>query len=233
MVETREQEVVATGLGAESGGASAELPGIDDGGEAVNLEAASPATVPSDGRAYRVPLSSFQTKVETSLITIPELVPAVLLKTVQTNRAKAPILAGPVDLIRGGGYAGRTSVLYAAPGEKFPIGWGPEQELRVQRETEVTRQEQKMLSSREIRHHRATVRLSNIGPQARTVTVTERVPVSEIDKVVVQHDPKETSEGRSPDPNGFVEWTVALAAYQHKTLTLRYTLDKHQDVKGI
>jgi uncharacterized protein (TIGR02231 family) len=232
-VETREQEVATSGLGGETGAASPRLPGIDDGGEAVNLAARATATVPSDGRAYRVPLLGFETEAEASTVAVPELVRAALLRTVQTNRGPAPILAGPVDLIRDGGFAGRTSVLYVATGERFPLGWGPEQDLRVQRDTEVTRDKQRLLTSWDTRRHRATVRLSNVGPRPCTVKVTERVPVSEIDKVVVEPDPKETTDGRAPNPDGFLEWTVDLAPHQHKALMLRYTLKKHDDVKGL
>jgi uncharacterized protein (TIGR02231 family) len=232
VVETREQEITTTGLGAETTAAD-RLPGIDDGGEAVSLEANTPSSVPSDGRACRVPLLRFETEAEVSLVAVPESVPAVLTKSVQPNEAGAPLLAGPVDLIRGGGFAGRTSLLYVAPGERFALGWGPEPDLRLQRDTEIHRDKQKMMSSWETRQHRATVRISNIGPEARTVKVTERIPVSEIDKVVVVPDEKETTDGARPDKNGFVEWTVRLPAHQHEALTLKYTLKKHQDVEGI
>jgi uncharacterized protein (TIGR02231 family) len=233
VVEAREQTVATTGLGQAQGGTSVQLPGIDDGGEVVSLTTEAPASVPTDGRPCRIPLSCFQAEAETSLVALPELVSAVLLKSTQPNAGSSPILAGPVDLIRSGGHAGRTSVLFVAPGERFSIGWGPELELRVQRDVEVGEDTQKLLSSWESRQHRVAVRLSNIGPGHRTVEVTERIPVSEIDKVTIVPDEERTTERRRPDADGFVSWTVQLRPFRHERRELRYTLKKHGDVKGI
>ena len=232
VVETRDQEVTTTGLGTDTAAAD-RLPGIDDGGEALCLEGGGPSTVPSDGRPCRIPILSFETGADVGLSAAPEAVPTVLVKSTQANASGAPLLAGPVDLIRGGGFAGRTSILFVGPGERFALGWGPEPDLRLQRETETHTDKQKMMSSWETRQHRATVHLSNIGPQERTVEVTERIPVSEIDKVVVVPDEEETTDGVAPDADGFVKWTVRLPPHQRKALSLKYTLKKHQDVKGI
>jgi hypothetical protein len=98
---------------------------------------------------------------------------------------------------------------------------------------EVGEDAQKLLSSWESRQHRVTVRVSNIGPGHRTVEVTERVPVSEIAKVVVVPDEEGTTERRRPDADGFVSWTVQLRPFWHARRELRYTLKKHGDVKGI
>src|SRR5436190_1255055 len=55
VVQEREQVVEDVGLGAGQS-RSAELPGIDDGGDVQRLRCGHPATIPSDGRPYRVPL---------------------------------------------------------------------------------------------------------------------------------------------------------------------------------
>ncbi|HJK90412.1 MAG TPA: DUF4139 domain-containing protein, partial [Polyangiaceae bacterium LLY-WYZ-15_(1-7)] len=55
-VEAREQVVATSGLGRAEAEAP-EVPGVDDGGEALELRAAHPANVPSDGRPHRVRLS--------------------------------------------------------------------------------------------------------------------------------------------------------------------------------
>jgi hypothetical protein len=65
------------------------------------------------------------------------------------------------------------------------------------------------------------------------VKVSERVPVSEIDKVKIEVDAKEVTGGKSPDDDGFISWDVDLGPYGHETLELRYRLRKHEDVRGI
>ncbi len=233
-VEARDEEIETSGLGLERGVAAPRLPGIDDGGEAVLLEAGAAASVPSDGRPGRVTLEAFQSPAELSLVAIPECVQTVLAKSVLTNGSSAPILAGPVDLIREGGFAGRTSTPFVAPGERFELSWGPAPELRVQRHTEsAVVKEAKLLRSWEQRRHRVRVRLSNLGSRPRRVEVTERVPVSEIEKVVVAPDRKATTDGIEPDADGLVRWTTTLPPNGTETIELAYGLKKHDSVTGI
>ena len=232
VVEARDQEIETTGLGAATSTA-VELPGIDDGGEVLNLRAPGPADVPSDGKPYRVRLAAFTAPATVELVAFPELSSCVLGKSIQVNAGPGPILAGPVDLIRDSGRVGRTSVLYIAAGERFELGWGPDAELRLKRHDEVTREKSRRLSSWVKRKHQIEVRLSNLGASACVVAVTERVPVSEIDKVKIELDSKATTGGVEPDANGFVHWTVKLAPFGHDKVELGYVLRKHEDVVGI
>lgn len=232
VVEAREQEITTTGLGAEAR-AVPEVPGIDDGGEVVSLRAPDRASVPSDGAPYRVELFRFESEVDTELLVVAELAPAVLLRSVQTNRASQPLLAGPVDLIRDAGLAGRTSVLYIAPGERFELGWGPDPTLRVHRRDERLEDESRMLSAWTTQRHKVTLRLSNIGDEHKTVHVKERVPVSEIEKVQISVHPDETTGRVRPDVNGFLDWTVTLEPFGQHSVTLRYDIKKHDDVRGL
>jgi uncharacterized protein (TIGR02231 family) len=232
-VEARQQRIQTTGLGTDAVPVSPELPGIDDGGQILNLRAASRSTVPSDGRPYRIELARFESAAKTELTSAPELNPSVILKSTQTNHGPGPILAGPVDLVRDSGFVGRTSVLFIAAGEKFELGWGPDAELRVKRTDKVTQEKSRTLSSWVTRDHDIEVRLSNLSPRPRFVKVTERVPVSEIDKVKIIVADDKTTGGMQPNKDGFVDWTVALKPFGHDTLEIHYTLKKHQDVVGI
>lgn len=233
VVEAREQEVQTTGLGAAPKQRSQDLPGIDDGGEVLALRALAKASVPSDGRPYRVPLMTFTSPAALEYVLTAELAEAVILKTAHVNRSQQPILAGPVDLVRGGGYVGRTSLLYIAPGENFAVGWGPDGAVRVQRSVTQAKEERGMLSGWVSQVNSVELRLSNLGPGERTVQVTERVPVSEIDKVKIEVDAAATTERAKPDVNGLVRWKVELPGFGRVRLSLGYIVRKHGDVVGI
>jgi uncharacterized protein (TIGR02231 family) len=238
VVETREQELTDTGLGAKPTGApgtaaAADVPGIDDGGEALKLRGRHPATIPSDGRPWRVELFSFEAPARTEWTLMPELAASSVLKSLQSNGAQFPLLAGPVDLIRDSGYCGRTSILFIAPGEEFPLSWGPDSELRVHREHQKLDEEKTMLSAWISREHRISNRLSNIGAAPRQIILCERIPVSEIEKVQIAVDDKFTSEKKKPDANGFVKWTVKVEPFGHAAIELRYTVKRHKDVQGV
>ena len=223
-VETREQDIRTTGLGGSR--TSSSLPGVDDGGQARRL-GGQRATVPSDGRPHRVPLFTFQAPATLDLQLKAQLAQAVILRSEAQHSGQHPILAGPVDLVRDSGFVGRTSILFVAPGERFELGWGPDPALRVHREERQEALESRMLSSWSSTEHKVELKLSNIGPEPRTVQVIERVPVSEVEKVQV-----ELPQDRA-DADGFVRWTVELAAYGTQALDLRWRLKKHDDVRGV
>lgn len=233
VVEAREQEIQNLGPGGDHTTVSADLPGIDDGGVTLHLRAPKPSTVPSDGKPYRVHLTSFDTDADVALIGMPEMMNAVLTKSVQANAGIGPILAGPVDLIRDSGLIGRTSVLFIAAGERFELGWGPEADLRIKRDTEITEEKSRLLSSWTERIHEIEIRLSNLGDRTHEIKVTERIPVSEIDKVKITLNTAETTDNQDSDDNGFIQWDVTVGPGQNKRLQLSYKLERHDDVSGI
>ena len=228
VVQAREQAIRTTGEGAwrEVGA----LPGVDDGGSTVTLRSAHAADVPCDGRPSRVPILSFSAPAEVERVLQPEASAAVYLKSVQANASTVPLLAGPVDLLRGGGLVGRTSVLYVAPGEKSPLAWGPDGALRARRETETPKPKEGILSSWITQPHQVTVKVSNLGPEPRELLVTERVPVSEVEQVQIEVDTEGTTDRRSPDGDGLVRWTVSLAPFGKHVLRLAYSIRQRKDV---
>lgn len=230
-VETREEQMETAGLG--SAPVATKVPGIDDQGEPRVLAAPGRATVPTDGRPHRVPLGAFTAKAAVELVCMPELAQAVIARSVQANASASPMLAGPVDLVRQGGFVGRTTCEFVAPNEKFELGWGPDPGVRVHFDTEHVEQEASLLSGWAARHVRHEVKLSTLDDAARTIRVTLREPVSEIEKVQITHDTDETTEGTKPDADGFVRWDVALSGHGRKQIDLAYVVKHHKDVVGV
>ncbi|MCH9681007.1 MAG: mucoidy inhibitor MuiA family protein [Deltaproteobacteria bacterium] len=233
-VQTRQQEIQQAGLGGDGDEPHTEteqLPGIDDGGEVQRLRGRGHSTIPGDGRPHRVPLFSFTSPADVGLRCVPEEAAAVVLRSEQANRARHPILAGPVDLMRGSGRVGRTSLLYIAPGERFELGWGPDAALRVSREVEHLEHERKTLSSWTRKPRRVTIKLSNLDGAPRSVEIRERIAVSEIDKVEVEL--RSAEPPASADDDGFVTWDVTLQGLGRATAIVAWVLVVHDDVQGL
>ncbi len=227
-VQTRDQAIATTGEGAAE--IRDEMPGVDDGGEPLALEAEGPRTVSSNGRPHHVPLFSFESESHSELICRPEKVEAVLLRTTQAHRGPHPLLAGPVELRRHGGYVGRTSTLFVAPGETFELGWGPEPDLRVHRKVEPAEHTRKPLSSWVRKPRTITVTVSNLGAKPYDVCLHERVMVSEIDKVEVEVGPL---QGGTRDADGIVTKALSVRGFAEATYAFEWTLVVHDDVQGL
>lgn len=180
-VSLREENIPTSG---ESGG-EAEMPGLDDGGEARLLVAPGKCTIPSDGQPHRVPLASFTVKAELERVCTPELSPLVYLMARFPNSGGQVLLAGPVDLVRESGYVGRAQLRFSAPGEVVKLSFGSEDGLRVERRCEQKDDESKLTgkrtSKRTVTHH-----VSNASASPARLVVEERVPVSEVKEVEVE-----------------------------------------------
>ncbi len=210
---------------------ASQVPGIDDGGSTLSIKVPMRASISTDGRPHRFYLSEFESSAKGALLAMPEINPCVHLVTNLENAGSVPLLAGPVDLIRKSGLVGRSKIFYVAAGERFDLGWGPEVDLRVHREVESTSETSRVLSSWRGKTHITHLRLSNIGQRSYTVRVTERVPISELDKVKIEVDLKKTTRQQEADKNGFVQWEVELGALSHEKLELHYEIKMHDDVQ--
>ncbi|MGW4856803.1 mucoidy inhibitor MuiA family protein [Streptomyces sp. NPDC004288] len=231
-VEVREEEIATLGPAPVVG-----LPGVDDGGEARVLHAPAPVSVPSDGRAHRVPLSSFTTAASSEHACSPELSPLVTQVVRSDNRSGHALLAGPVDLVRGGGFTGRGSLDFTAPGAAFELAFGSRDDHRVVRETEESRDTtgltQRTVVTRTVRLH--VSRFSPPGEQGdRVIVLRERIPVSEVSAVEVRLREEACSPApASVDAEGIVRWDVPLPPGGRRTVTLVYELSAAAKVAGL
>lgn len=231
-VELREEEIGDLGPAAVLG-----LPGVDDGGETRVLHAPEPVSVPSDGRAHRVPLSAFRTSASREYACSPE-VSALVTQVVRfDNRSGHVLLAGPVDLIRGSGFSGRGTLDFTTPGAPVELAFGSRDDHRVVRETEESRDSvgitQRTVVTRTVRLHLS--RFSAPGELGdRVVVVRERIPVSEVSAVEVRL----RKEACSPAPDevdaeGIVRWDVTLPPGGRRSVTLVYELSASAKVAGL
>lgn len=231
-------EAGGAGPGASAGGAP--LPGLDDGGAVRVLTAPRPVSVPSDGRPHRVPLSSFTAPCDTEDTCAPELSPLVVTTARFANAAGHVLLAGPVDLVRGSGSAGRATVDFAGAGEEVRLGFGSEDAFRVVRHVEERRDttglagiNQRTVVTRTVRLF--VSRLDDPGDgAAREVVIRERVPVSEVSAVEV----RTLADACRPAPDeidadGIVRWTVRPAPGERREIVLAYEVSATSAVTGL
>ncbi len=229
-VAVREQAIATTGEGQAK--AADEVPGVDDGGETRLLPAPVAATIAADGRLRRVPLAAFEVPADVDRIARPERSALVHLRSRQDNPGPGPLLAGPVDLIRESGAVGRGEVAYVAPGERFALGWGSDDALRVRREVREEREVARLTGKQTITRT-VTLFVSNLDPLPARFRLEERVPVSEVEQVTIAVDPKATQPAAAPDQDGIVAWDLAVPARGTRTVTLVYRLTASSKVAGL
>lgn len=221
VVETREQTIAVAGLGRGQR-AVEEMPGVDDGGEPLTFTAQRPTSLPSTGMPVRVEIGSLTLPCQVERVAFPEKSMGAHLRATATLTGTRPLLAGPVHIIRGTELAGRSRILFVAPGEPFELGFGIDDGLRVRRKVEESRETTAVLGTQKVSR---TVRLfvSNLSGQRRPVQLTERVPVSEIRDVEVSVQPSAGMRFDSKD--GYVRMDCDLEGGATKELSFTYRIE--------
>lgn len=231
-VELREEEIGTLGPAPVAG-----LPAVDDGGEARVLHCPAPVSVPGDGRAHRVPVSAFTTAARSEYACSPELSPLVTRVVRFDNRSGHALLAGPVDLVRGSGFGGRSTLEFTAPGTAGELAFGSNDDCRVVRYTEESRESagitQRTVVTRTVRLH--VSRFSGPGDLGEQLLVLrERIPVAEVSAVEVRlHAPACSPVPDAVDAEGIVRWDLTVPPGGRRTVTLVYELSAKGKVTGL
>jgi uncharacterized protein (TIGR02231 family) len=216
-VEVREQHVARAGL-------ESEMPGVDDGGEAVTFLLGDSADLPSDGHPVRVQIARTELPCAVDRVAYPELSDGVYVRATLSHDGFGqnwPLLAGPVRVTQDATLVGRTTMPLVAPGERFELSFGVDDALRTRRFQEMKRETVPVLGTQKLTFL-VTVTVSNLSDQPARLRVLERLPVSELSDVkVTQLKPLDVK----PNADGLLEWAVEVAANSCKELELQYRIE--------
>ncbi|MBK8252773.1 MAG: DUF4139 domain-containing protein [Polyangiaceae bacterium] len=219
MVEAREQTREMTGIDRGTRAVD-EMPGVDDGGEPLTFTAEEPLTIVSNGRPLRVPIGQRTLNTEVDLILYPEVSGAAHVRATATLKG-GPLLAGPLRVARGASLIGRSKIAFVGGGEPFEIGFGPDDGVRARRHVEEQRDTTAIIGTQKIRR-KIDVFLSNLSGESKSLTVTERVPVSEIEDVEITL--LDTADFSAKDADGFIKSKIVLNPNETRRLSFSYEI---------
>jgi uncharacterized protein (TIGR02231 family) len=207
------------------------LPGVDDGGEARTLQVARPLAIPSTGRPHRATIAEGTIPAKVRWRCIPEQAALVFREVTLDNPLPMPLLAGPVTLIIDGGTCGIGEIPFVAPGERFPLSFGSEDNVTVRYHREADIEERFALSDHRWLIQR--VELTSTGSDALQIELVLRTPVSELKQVKIILDGEErTSTGMTgPDDQGFVRWMVDLPAGGSSSRKVAFRIERASNVQ--
>ncbi|MHA1560104.1 MAG: mucoidy inhibitor MuiA family protein [Alphaproteobacteria bacterium] len=150
-----------------------------------------------------------------------------------TIESEAPVLAGLANLFRDDAYVGRARIAFANPGEKISLGFGVDDQVRATW-TLVDRNagERGLLTRIEFdeREYRATI--ENNHSREIDITVVDRVPVADDDRISVNRLPEmtEPTEEDVDGRRGIVAWTYTYAPGETRDITNAYVMSWPADL---
>jgi uncharacterized protein (TIGR02231 family) len=220
VVEARDQVIAAAGLGRGARQLD-EMPGVDDGGEPLLLAPKQKVTIASDGRPFRVEVQRATVPAKIERVLFPEVAEVAHLRATATLAKGGPLLAGPVRVARGQSLVGRAKIDFVGKGEPFEIGLGADDGVRVRREKTEERDTTAVIGTQKIKR-KVQVFLSNLSNEPKSVLVTERIPVSEIEDVAITLTDAGGFVPKGKD--GFLERAVELGPHETAELALGYEI---------
>ncbi len=210
---------------------SSEMTAGVRGAGAVVFDIPGARSVAGDGSQQRLPMGSQTFAATMELASVPKLVPAVYRQARFEYQGGVPMLPGAVSTYTGGDFLGTGTVDSVLPGEELQLSFGTDESVEVHRQLVSREQEHLGMGKKTVRwtfHFRISV--ANYGAAARSVRVSDQLPVSEVEEVKVKLE--ETTPADLPEENdgpGQMHWTVQLEPGQEKVIDLRFSVTAPND----
>jgi len=201
------------------------------GSGAVVFDIPGERTVAGDGSQQRLPMGSQTFAATMELASVPKLVPSVYRQARFEYQGGVPMLPGAVSTYEGGDFLGSGTVDSVLPGEELQLSFGTDDSIEIRRQLVSREQEHLGMGKKTVRwtfHFRIAV--TNYGDAARTVRISDQLPVSEVDDVKVKLE--ETTPTDLPDDSdgpGLLRWTTELQPGQEHTIDLRFSVTAPND----
>lgn len=179
-------------------------------------------TIAGDGSAQRIPVGTqtFATTIE--LAAVPKLVPEVFRRARVAYDGAVPLLPGPVATYVDGDYVGSSTIGAVVPGEEFELAFGTDDRVRVDRQMLARKQEYLGPGRKTVRYtFHFRIRVANFSGTDALVELTDQLPVSEIDRVIVKAlDVVQDGDGES----GLLEWQLAVPDGGEQEVEFRFSV---------
>jgi uncharacterized protein (TIGR02231 family) len=184
-------------------------------------------SVPGDGSAKSLVLSSRVIEPKLTIRTTPALDPSAYLEARLTNEDEAPLTPGVATVQRDGLYVGQTRLPLVAPGDDADFGFGADDRVNVAR-VPVKRRENEPgwfgQTKTDAREYKTSVK--NLHDFPVHVTVIDQIPFSENSAITVETLPQTTppTQKQVDDKRGVMSWSFELGAGEAKDIHLAYRL---------
>lgn len=220
----------ATRIGMEIQSAPAQAT-VESGTTSATFKIAVPSSVPSDNTAQKVPVTSARLNAITEYNTTPKLQETAFLNARVVNTTDYPLLAGQMNVFLDGTFVATSRLDTTMPKEKFELALGADEGISVEHKRVNKFTEEKGVFSKD---HKITYEylttIQNNKQTAQRIIVTDQVPVSRNEKIVVKvQSPPE--KDLKPNADGELKWTLNLQPGEKRELKIKFTVEYPQDIK--
>lgn len=204
---------------------------VDTAATSATFKIAVPATIASDNSVQKVPVTTAELNAALSYATTPKVHAAAFLNAKVFNNSDYPLLAGAMNVFLDGTFVATSHLTTTMPGEKFDLALGADEGIAIEHKRVKKFTEETGVFSKD---HRITyeylITVQNNKRTAARVIVTDQVPVSRNEKIVVKVQAPPEKEVK-PDAEGLLKWTLDLKPGEKRELTVKFTVEYPSDVQ--
>lgn len=204
---------------------------VDQTATSASFKIAAASSVPSDNSPQKIPVTTAALAANPEYLTTPKLQPAAFLTAKVVNTSEFPLLGGAMNVFLDGTFVATSALRTVMAGEKFDLALGVDEGIsvkhkRVKRFTEDTG----LTNSGKRITYEYLITLQNNKRTATQVIVSDQIPVSRNEKIVVKQLAPDAKEIK-PTPEGVLKWTLDLKPAEKRELTVKFSIDHPNDVQ--
>ena len=195
-------------------------------GNVARFELDQPSTIPSDDAPHIVTIVSDYYPCEMEYGVIPQLSDFAYLQAMVSNPVNGlPLLPGVINVFRQNIFLGATELEFVAPGQSFNLNLGIEEGLQIKRqlvEHKVITQNQRCTT------FAYSLKVANQTDQEAPLTLTEPLPISRNDKIVVKLTLTEPEVSLIEADK--CQWRLSLSPNHTQTIYYQFTVQHPVDL---
>ncbi len=204
-----------------------DLPAAAAKGYHFTLYAPGSHTVPSTGKARRVPLMSKTFPVEPVYRITPGRAPWAYLMATVKNGTGRPILRGKAHLFAGAMFRGKSWLNTALPGHKIDLPLGVDDAVKVSRHQTQKTVVDGVVFKDDVTEYTVTVEIANNHAYPIKVELHDQVPLKQGEKVEIKV-PEGQDMGK-PDDQGRLRWKGTVPARKVKKVKFTFQIVRPRD----
>jgi len=208
---------------------------IEAGATSASFKIAVASSIPSDNSPQKVPVTSAKLTTNPEYNTVPKRLATAYLTAKVYNNSEFPLLAGAMNVFLDGTFVATSSLRTVMPGEKFDLALGADEGISVKHKR-VTRfaEDTGLTNSGRRVTYEYLITIQNNKKTAERVLVTDQVPLSKNEKIVVKLLSPDAKDVK-PTDEGLLKWSLDLKPGEKRELTVKFAVefDKEVNVTGL
>jgi uncharacterized protein (TIGR02231 family) len=191
-------------------------------GTTAHFKAIDTAIVRADGHSVRLPIGRSKLSTKQKIVAAPEQSLNAARTLDMGNSSSQPLLPGQVALYQDGAFLGMTEIDFIAAGERFDLFFNVADHIKLSRV--LDKKHSALIRKTRTRMKVAfIVTVENLSSKATSLTLADRIPVSENRSIVVSQ--VKVTPAVRPDSKGILNWKLTLKPKEKRTFKIQYQID--------